>query len=86
MADILPLEHLEDTFRSFNWNVICIDGHNMEEILQAFEDAKASHRPTAILAKTVKGKGVSFMENDNAWHQNVLTDEKYAQAVQEVEA
>ncbi|MBP3372043.1 MAG: transketolase [Clostridia bacterium] len=85
-TDILPMEPLDDKWRAFGWDVLSIDGHDMEQILSAFEQAKQSTKPTVILAKTVKGKGVSFMEHNNVWHQSVLTDELYAQAVQEVEA
>lgn len=84
-AEILPMNPIGEKWRAFGWNVLEIDGHDMEEIVSALDAAKVSAIPTAIIAKTVKGKGVAFMENDNAWHQNTLTDELYAQAIRELE-
>jgi transketolase len=68
-CDIMGLESLADKWRSFNWHVIEIDGHDMSQILQALEEAgKTKLRPTVIIAHTVKGKGVSFMENNVDFH------------------
>lgn len=67
--DVMPLENLKDKLESFNWFVIEIDGHNMIEIISAFNMAKTiTQRPTAIIAHTIPGKGVKFMENDFRWH------------------
>lgn len=67
--DIMPLENLKDKLESFNWFVIEIDGHNIKEIISAFNMAKTiSQRPTVIIAHTIPGKGVKFMENDFSWH------------------
>ena len=67
--DIMPVEPLADKWRAFSWNVIEIDGHKMEEIVPALESVKTIKGiPTVIIAKTVKGRGVSFMENVPAWH------------------
>src|SRR5579885_1908209 len=72
---------------AFGWNAIVIDGHNYEEISQAYEQAlKASDVPTAIIAKTVKGKGVSFLENKNGWHGKALNKEQEQQALSELHA
>ncbi len=69
VEDVMNVDPLIDKYRSFNWNVIEIDGHNMEEIVDAFERAKLMKgKPTLILAHTVKGKGVSFMEDVAGWH------------------
>ncbi|MBI2415430.1 MAG: transketolase [Candidatus Kerfeldbacteria bacterium] len=66
---IMPLDPLADKYRAFNWHVIEIDGHNMEAIIDALEEAKSMHhRPTLILANVVPGKGVSYMENNYIWH------------------
>lgn len=81
--DILSLD-LETVWSSYGWNVIICDGHKEEELLDAFKCAN-SLRPTVILAKTVKGKGVSFMENDRSWHHNHLNEEQYRRAMGEVE-
>ena len=59
---------LDEKFKAFGWNVTVIDGHNFEEIANAVEMAKKSDKPFAIICKTVKGKGVSFMENKAEWH------------------
>ncbi len=76
-----PTPH-DEKFRAFGWNVISIDGHNFEEIEAAVEAAKAcKDKPTAIIAKTVKGKGVSFMENQAGWHGKAPNDEQYATAM-----
>jgi transketolase len=66
---ILTLEPFADKWRAFNWNVVEIDGHDFDQILKAFETAKTTKgKPTVVLAHTVKGKGISFMENNNEWH------------------
>lgn len=85
-ADILPMNNMSERWRSFGWNVIEIDGHDMNQIVDALEKANA-HKgsPTCIVANTVKGKGVSFMENNNAWHQSPVSDEQYAIAMKELE-
>ncbi len=66
---IMGIEPIADKYRSFRWHVIDIDGHDMDAILQAFDEARSTKgKPTVILARTVMGKGVSFMENEYAWH------------------
>ena len=67
--DVMPLESLKDKYEAFGWFVIEINGNNIEEFIDAVEKAKAnSAKPTLILAYTIPGKGVSFMENDYKWH------------------
>lgn len=67
--DIMPLEPLHDKFAAFNWNVLEVNGHNIREIVAACDQAKATfEKPTVIIAHTVPGKGVPFMECDPAWH------------------
>lgn len=67
--DIMPLESLEKKYAAFNWNVIKCDGNNIREVVRALEKSKKTKkRPTVIVAHTVPGKGVSFMENDYRWH------------------
>ena len=86
-ADVMPTEPLDKKFEAFGWNHIMIDGHNFDEILAALQKAKETKgAPTAILMKTVKGKGVSFMENQAGWHGKAPNAEQYAQAVSELEA
>lgn len=76
---------IDEKFKAFKWNVIAIDGHNYDEILDAIEKAK-NHKgePTAILCKTVKGKGVSFMENEVSWHGTAPSKEQCEQAINEI--
>jgi len=86
-AEVMPSEPLDKKLEAFNWNVIKVDGHDFEAIAAAF-DAAAAHKgqPTMILAKTTKGKGVSFMENKAAWHGVAPNDEQYAEAHAELTA
>ena len=81
IKDINPLDV---KLKAFNWNVIEIDGHNVEEIYEALEKAKLSNIPTAIIANTVKGKGVSFMENQCGWHGKAPCDEDCQKALEEL--
>ena len=75
---------IEEKFKAFNFNVINIDGHDFEQIKEAFENAKkCKDKPTAIIAKTIKGKGVSFMENQCSWHGKAPNEEEYNKALDE---
>lgn len=86
-ADVMPSEPLDRKFEAFNWNVIKIDGHDFDQILSALNAARSfKGKPTAILASTVKGKGVSFMEGQAGWHGKAPNDEQFAQAKAELEA
>ena len=86
IEQVMPLEPLIDKFKAFGWHVITIDGHDMKVILQAFETAKeVKGRPTVIIAHTIKGKGVSFMENDKNWHGQAPNTLQYEQAMVELE-
>lgn len=77
---------IDKKFEAFNFHVINIDGHNFDEIDAAFKEARETKgQPTAIIAKTVKGKGVSFMENQVSWHGSAPNDEQYAAAMEELE-
>ncbi len=76
---------IDNKFESFGFEVMNIDGNNIEEILKAFEVAReVNGKPTAIIAKTIKGKGVSFMENQAGWHGKAPNEEEYNQAIKEV--
>jgi len=67
--DVMPLEPLKDKYEAFGWHVLEIDGHNLQEIIDAFAKAKTIfEKPTLIIAHTIPGKGVDFMENDFKWH------------------
>jgi len=83
--EIMPLDPLPDKWRAFNWNVIQIDGHNMEEILDALDKAKKSKgKPTIIIAHTIKGKGISFMEGKFQWHGKAPNEKEYKLALKEL--
>jgi transketolase len=84
--EVMPLEPLEDKWKAFGWNTQCIDGHEFAEILHSIGKARASRdKPQVIIARTVKGKGVSFMENECDWHGRAPDDLQLAKALQELE-
>ena len=86
-ADVMPSEPLDKKWEAFGWHVISCDGHDYQAIEAAFEAAKAvKGQPTVILAHTVKGKGVSFMENNAGWHGKAPNAEQYEQARAELSA
>ncbi|MCI5723088.1 MAG: transketolase [Erysipelotrichaceae bacterium] len=86
-ADVIGPEPLDEKFASFGFHVIKVDGHNMEELKAAFDEAKTvKGKPTAIIARTVKGKGVSFMENNAGWHGKAPNKEQFEAAMAELEA
>ena len=86
-CDVMPSEPLDKKLEAFGWHVIKIDGHDYDAIDAAYAEAAATKgQPTMILAQTVKGKGVSFMENDAGWHGKAPNDEQFAQAKAELEA
>lgn len=85
VSDVKCVCPVDEKFRSFGWNVISVDGHNFEELTTAFKEAKSSKGvPTAIIAHTHKGKGVSFMEDNAGWHGKAPSDEELAAAIEEL--
>ncbi len=83
--EIMSSGSLKDKFESFNWNAIEIDGHNLNQIYDSFIKSKEiKDKPTIIICKTVKGKGISFCENNNQWHHSILTKKLYDQALSEL--
>lgn len=85
VSDVKCVCPVDEKFRSFGWNVINVDGHNFEELTTAFKEAKSSEGvPTAIIAHTHKGKGVSFMEDNAGWHGKAPSDEELAAAIKEL--
>ena len=85
--EVMSSKPVDKKFEAFNFNVITIDGHDFDQIDDAFANARAcTDKPTAILANTVKGKGVSYMENNVSWHGNPPNDEQYEQAMAELKA
>ena len=86
-ADVMPSEPLDAKFAAFNWHVIKVDGHDFDALRAAFAEARqVKGQPTVLIAKTVKGKGVSFMENDAGWHGKAPNAEQYEKAMAELDA
>ncbi len=84
--DIMPNEKLEAKWKSFGWNTQSIDGHDYDQIENYFTKIDLNSKaPNALIANTIKGKGVSFIENDNNWHHAVLTKKNYEDALTELE-
>jgi transketolase len=81
---IKPLDNLNDKISAFGWEVIEIDGHDINQIYNAIENAKKIDKPVAIIANTIKGKGVSFMENNADWHGKAPSKEDYEKAIIEL--
>ncbi len=87
IQDVMNPEPIANKFEAFGWNVINIDAHDLDQIVNAAETAKTvKGKPTMIVAKSIKGKGVSFMENNVAWHGSAPNTEQYEQAVKELDA
>ena len=85
MKEVLNIESVAEKLRAFHYNTLEIDGHNMDEIVAALQEAWSTKgKPTAIVAHTVKGKGVSFMENQVKWHSLGLTEDEYKQAMEDL--
>lgn len=86
IEDVMNPYPIDKKFESFGFNVLVINGHNFEEILNAFEIAKNTKgKPTAIIAKTIKGKGISYMENKAGWHGKAPNEEEYKLAIEELQ-
>lgn len=81
--DVMKIEPFEEKWNSFGWSTEVVNGHDVNELYEAI--AKSSERPVAIIANTIKGKGVSFMENNPIWHNHSLTEEQYHQALVDIE-
>ena len=85
VKDVMNVEPLAEKYRSFGWNTLEINGHDLREVGGAYENARrAKGKPTAIIARTVKGKGVSFMENNADWHGKAPNKEQLEQALKEL--
>ncbi|MBF8983380.1 transketolase [Lutibacter sp. B2] len=83
--DVMNIHPIVEKWESFGWNVIEIDGHDFEQIIKAFDAVEeVKNQPTIIIAKTIKGKGVSFMENEAGWHGSAPSDEQAKQALEEL--
>ena len=85
IEEVMSSYPIDEKFKSFGFQIINIDGHNIQEIIDAFDVAKnVKGKPTCIIAKTIKGKGVSFMENKAEWHGKAPTEEQYNLAIEEL--
>lgn len=85
ISDVCSPYPIDDKFRAFNFHTINVDGHDFEALKAAFEEAKTvKGMPTAIIAKTVKGKGVSFMEDNAGWHGKAPNDEEFVIAMEDI--
>lgn len=86
ISEIMSPYPIDEKFKAFGFNVLTCDGHNMESICQAFDQAReCKGKPSVIIAKTIKGKGVSFMEDTNEWHGNDPNTEQYLAAAKELD-
>lgn len=86
VEDVCSVYPIEKKFEAFNFQAICVDGHNFDEIRAAMQKARQTKgMPTAIIMHTVKGKGVSFMEDNAGWHGKAPNDEEYAVAMADLE-
>lgn len=83
--EVMTVSPVDKKFEAFGWYVQEIDGHNFEEIIAAVNNAKKSDRPSMIIANTIKGKGVSFMENKASWHGKAPNKEQYEEAIKDIE-
>lgn len=85
VSKVMNVYPIDEKFKSFGFETINIDGNNIEEIIEAFGRAKLiKGKPTAIIAKTIKGKGISFMENNVSWHGKAPSEEEYKKAISEI--
>jgi len=83
--EIMPIEPVVDKWRAFNWEVFEIDGHDMRQIVDTIERAQqVSGKPSVIIAHTIKGKGVSYMEDECGWHGKAPNDQEFEQAMIEL--
>lgn len=85
VTDTMPLDHFVNKWRSFGWHTQEIDGHNIEQLLKAYANAKKKKgKPSAIIAHTLKGKGISFMEGDMSWHSRAISPQEYTDIMNEL--
>jgi transketolase len=83
--EIMDLKSLHDKWSSFGWNVKELDGHDLPQMLKYFSETETNDKPNLLVANTVKGKGFSLTENNNAWHHSIMTEKLYNEAIKEIE-
>lgn len=86
VEEVMNPNPLDEKFKAFGWNALVIDGHDFDQIAMAVNTAKTSTKPTAVICKTVKGKGVSYMENNVAWHGSAPNAEQYEIGMKDLES
>ncbi len=86
VAEVMNPNPLDEKFKAFGWNTLVIDGHDFDQIAMAVNAAKTSTKPTAVICKTTKGKGVSYMENNVAWHGSAPNAEQYETGMKDLES
>jgi len=82
--EIMDLGNLSEKWKSFGWNVTEIDGHSLNDLKNYFDTKKDNTKPNALIANTIKGKGISFMEDDNNWHYRIPSDKEVKLAKKEL--
>ncbi len=82
--EIMDLGNLKDKWTSFGWNAKEVDGHNVSDLLDYFQNIKINEKPNVLIANTIKGKGFSFSENNNDWHHSIMTKSLYEKAIKEI--
>lgn len=82
--EVLSLEPLMSKWQAFGWNTVTVDGHNQEEIFKKWKKNQKVNKPTIFICQTIRGKGVSFMENNLAWHYKNPSESEYLQALEEI--
>ena len=83
--EVMALDPLVEKWRAFGWRALEVDGHNIKEIIEALQNKPTGdNRPTAIIAHTIKGRGVSFMEDDNNWHYRIPTEDEVRRSKEEL--
>jgi len=85
-SNVKDIDPLDEKLRAFNFDVLTVDGHNIEKLVETFEKIKNQTKPIAIIANTIKGKGVSFMENQAGWHGKAPNKEEFELAIGEIDA
>ena len=84
-SEIMNLGNIKKKWDSFGWYTKVCDGHNINELIDSFEDFQKIDKPKVLICKTIKGKGFKFSENNNKWHHSVLSKSQYDEALKELE-
>lgn len=85
VKDVMSVEPVADKWRAFGWHVIEVDGHDFAEMIKVFDSKENGHKPKMVIAHTIKGKGISFAENQASWHHKVPTADEFKRAMEELD-